>query len=453
MLVNIAYAGYFIDILINKVFPNRNPVEIFTGFFFYFLVIDLLIRFAFIKIPVLSIQPYRTLPIKRITLFHYPLIKSLFSLYNLIPLLFIIPFFVKVICVYYPVYNSINWLIICICLLLINVFLNFSLKKFFLKRPFLILLILVILGTALYCDILGYISVSAPFSSAFLFFVETPGLVPILIATVGLAYFLGYSILKKGYYFEDNKKSRFHNTGNLSILARYGETGILLRNEIMLIIRNKRPRSMALFCTLVFAWACFLYTNKSIEHLQFMIICGFMVTTPFTFMYGQYTFSWEGCFFDCYLANNISVFNYLRAKYILFAMAGFLSFLLTLPFAIIHFKIILVNLIMLVYNIGITSVLMLFLCTFNSTRMDLGQSQFMNYQGMGVLQLVLVLPLFGIPAIFFVTAFLLSNFDILLYLFGISGIVGILMNKFLLRMVARQFARRKYIMARGFREI
>jgi len=201
------------------------------------------------------------------------------------------------------------------------------------------------------------------------------------------------------------------------------------------------------------AYGFIFYKGPNIDNYMILIFTGFFLTSIFAIQYGQFSFSWESSFFDSYLANKISPFNYLKSKYLLFAFTSLISFIVTLPYALISTKIGFINAAMLLYNIGISSVVLLYICTFNTSRIDLGRSQFMNYQGTGVTQFLSVLPIAGFPIIVY---FLFKYFGVpeySIYTLGLIGFIAIVFNKFLLQMVAKQFVKRKYKMALGFRQI
>jgi hypothetical protein len=127
-------------------------------------------------------------------------------------------------------------------------------------------------------------------------------------------------------------------------------------------------------------------------------------------------------------------------------------FLVTLPYALIDLEIGFINAALLVYNVGISSLVMIFYCTYNTTSLDLGTSQFMNYQGVGLSQFIIVIPMMAIP----VSVYLVFDyFEMARYAYmalGGAGLVAIIFNQYLLQMVTRQFVKRKYKMALGFRQ-
>jgi len=453
LLLNFVMIGYFADVILKKVFVNVDVIESFARVLFYYFAFDLIIRFFVQQVPTLSIQPYLTLPIKKAKLLHYPLIKSIPDFMNIVALLLMLPFFIKVVCVTKTPLFCLAWILTVISLIATNNFLNFSLKKYFSKRPLLILFLLAVVGLLIYLDTTKIVSFSQYFLTGFLGIAETPFLVVIPVLIAAISYYIGYELLKKNSYIEDTQTNQRVNAGSFSFLTRYGEIGNLMRTEIKMILRNKRPKSLLYISLMFFAYGFLFYQDKNLNNYLILIFIGFFLTSIFAIQYGQFSFSWESSFFDCYLANKISPFSYIKSKFMLFALTSTIGFLVTLPYALISYKIAFINAAMLIYNIGISSVMILAFSTYNTTRIDLGRSQFMNYQGTGVTQFLSVIPVAGFPVIVYL---IFKHFNVPEYSFyalALLGSLGIVFNTFLLKMVTKQFLNRKYKMALGFRQI
>ncbi len=452
MILNVLVVGFFADKIILEIYKNSDVVKVFTGLLFYYFSFDLIFRFLFQQLPTLSIQPYLTLPIKKSTLLHYPLIKSVSSFFNIIALLLLLPFFVKVICTTHLFLFCLVWIITVLSIIATNNFLNFTLKKYFSKRPLLILLLLAILGSSLFLDITKVISCSGFFSAALFYLANTPFLILIPIAIAILTYNIGYYLLRRNSYIEDIQTNKREKTSGLQFLNRFGEMGDLIRIEMKMIIRNKRPRSLLYISSIFLSYGFLFYQKKNLDNYLILTFMGFLMTSIFTMNYGQLLFSWESSFFDSYLANKILPFKYIKSKYLFLAISCIAGFIITLPYAFISYKIGIINIALLLYNIGITSIVLLFICTFNSSRIDLGKSQFMNYQGTGVTQFILIIPIMGLPLLVYLLFNYLGIPQYSYYALGIIGIIGIAFNKYLLQILANQFVKRKYKMALGFRQ-
>jgi hypothetical protein len=453
LMMNIVFIGFFADLILQKIFPDTDVVQSFTRILFYYFAFDLIFRFFAQQIPALSVQPYLTLPIPKSKLLHYPLIKSFSSFVNVLALLLILPFFGKIICTTFPPMFCICWIITILSLIATNNFLNFSLKKYFSKRPIFILFILVIVGLMIYLDIIKFVSFSGYFSADLLSISKVPILIVIPVMIAVLSYYIGYNLLKKNAYIEDIQTNQHENTTSLSFLSRYGEIGNLMRTEIKMILRNKRPKSLLYLSIMFLAYGFIFYQDKYINNYMILILLGFFLTSILAIQYGQFSFSWESSFFDSYLANKITPYNYLKSKYLLFALTNLFCFVATLPYALISYKIGFINTAMLLYNIGISSVVLLYICTWNTSRIDLGRSQFMNYQGTGVTHFLSMIPIAGFPIIVYL---LFKHFGVpeySIYTLGLIGLIAIVFNKYLLQMLTMQFIKRRYKMALGFRQI
>ena len=444
--------GYFVDKIIIIKYENADIIQVFTGFLFYYFTLDLIIRFLNQQLPTLSIQHYITLPIKKRILLHYILIKSVLSFFNIIAILLIVPFFIKVICASKPLSFCLIWIITMVSLVATNNFLNFSLKKYFSKRPLLIMFLLAIVVVFIFLDINGMVSCSVYFSEAILYITNTLllGVIPIIILI--LSYLLGYFLLKKNSYIEYTQSSMHSANSRFSIFNRFGEAGSLIGTEIKLILRNSRPKSM-LYISIIFLLYGFFFSNENFLINQFILIfIPFIQTYAFAATYGQFLYGWEGSFFDCYMANKVSSFAYIKSKYLLLAITSFIGYILSLPCLFINYEFGFPMTAMLFYNIGISSIILLFIGTYNKLSIDMKQSQFMNYQGITIVNsLFFVIPL-GFPISIYFLFNLLGFSQYVFYTLGVIGLIGIMFNQYLIQIVVNQFVKRKYIMTYSFRQ-
>jgi hypothetical protein len=94
----------------------------------------------------------------------------------------------------------------------------------------------------------------------------------------------------------------------------------------------------------------------------------------------------------------------------------------------------------------------MFFCTFNTSYIDLGKSQFMNYQGTGITQFLVILPIIGIPLLIYFLHKILGILPYYYYSIAVIGLIGIALNKHMLEMVESRFMKRRYKMAVGFRK-
>jgi hypothetical protein len=104
------------------------------------------------------------------------------------------------------------------------------------------------------------------------------------------------------------------------------------------------------------------------------------------------------------------------------------------------------------YNLGFLSFVLYYFATFVNKRMDLSRGATFNYQGLGATHWLSMLPAFLLPVIIYLP-FRWAGFQTAGLIFiGAIGLTGLLFHKSLLNIVLKQFYKRKYIMAEGFRE-
>jgi hypothetical protein len=455
LLSSFLILGFFIDDIITIVAPDADPVFIFVKVLFYYFLLDLFVRIFFQRLPVFSIQPYLHLPVSKRNIFLFLLIKSLFSLFNFLPLLLIIPFSVKAI----PsdsVYSAWVWFLGIISLILLNNYLSFYIKKRFSLEPMISLLFLISIGILLYVDYAGYVQFSDGFASAILYVSANPLFILIPVGFMIFVFNLCFELLKKKAYLEniaDKKDERKTSSGVLSFAERFGRIGQLIQLELKLIWRNTRPKMYVYFCGYFFALCYFvLYKETSPENINlFAILFCLFATGIFIFQHGQLLFAWEGSFIDFIISKNIKIKEFINAKYLMFSITSFFSFIITLPLAFLSTKFIMVIFCFMLYNIGINIALIIFLATYNSTRIDISKSAFFNWEGASGIHFFLIIPTVGVPLIIYAVISAFYSSGAALIVIAILGLAGILMKNVIINLLVKQFNTRKYKMATGFK--
>lgn len=452
LILNFIALSLFADKILLNAYPNQSVIFSFSKILFYYFLLDIVFRFFMQQLPVISIQPYLTLPIRKRTLLHFPLIRSVFSFFNLLGLVLIIPFFIKVIASTETVSYSLCWLITVISLIFINNFINFLLKKYFSKKPLVVIVLVALIGLLLFMDVVGTISISTVFAN-FLSNVSLSGfwvLVP--LATLFFFYYLAYALLKNNAYIESPENKVNTNIGKFRSLSNKGVIGSLIGSELKLILRNKRPKSVLYLSAFFLLYGFIFYNDLYLDKIYMLALVGLFVTSTLAIFYYQFVFSWESSFFDTFLVQKISANNFVASKYYLFALMCTVSYLITLPYAFINYKIAIVNTAMFLFNVGISSIVIFYSGTFSVSFIDLGKSQFMNYQGTGAHHFIMMIPLFGLPLliIWLFDSFGMKDYGI--YALGIIGALAIIFHKYCINFVSHQLVRQKYRMACGFRE-
>lgn len=442
--------------LLKEIVPEKDPLQVVNHFLLLWLVFQLIPRFFLQSLPVMNIKPLMTLPVKKSRVVNYVLGKSLLSFYNLLSVLIFIPF--AVFNVYKGAHSTLEmfaWGISIICLNLCANYANFLIRKKFAENlkglvPFVaIVVVLVVL------DYFEAFQITEWFGRALDLITELPylALLP-LLALIGLYLWNKYD-LEKNFYLDAGLKGKKQvaTTQNFEWTKKFGSIAPFLQQDLKLIWRNKRPRTSAMISLIFLPYGLMIYTHEAYREIPVMFIfAGIVMTGIFMINFGQFIPAWDASYFSMIMSQNIPVRRYLASK------AGLMSFsvvvlgILSTPYLYYGWRILLVNLVCAVYNLGVNVPLLLYAGSFNKKRIDLDSSPFMNYQGTGAAQWLVALPLIFVPSLLFYGMLKLISFDAGILILGILGIVGLLFRSRLLDFITGAYRKRKYEMIEGFKQ-
>ena len=235
--------------------------------------------------------------------------------------------------------------------------------------------------------------------------------------------------------------------------ARYGMAGQLLHLELLLMWRNRRPRHY-LILSLMFSTmylVVMMATERAYGGVMFDGLIGLFASGGLALNYGQLMFSWDSRHFDGILARNISLKQVVQAKLLLLQLSCLVLFLISLPL-FLWFKpeLLVVHFAFLLYNAGITTILVMELASRNVNPVDIAQSgSFFNYEGFSAKHWLWFIPT-ALPP----TLFMLAVKDHLitgLIVLSSIGFISLLVTDMWTGYFAKALTRRKYSMAEGFR--
>jgi hypothetical protein len=223
--------------------------------------------------------------------------------------------------------------------------------------------------------------------------------------------------------------------------------------DLRLLWRNKRTKTLFYMSPVFLLYGLIFYTDPKFNMAGgFPVFIGIFMTGGIMISYLNYCFSYESNHFDTILANYTDYKQYIRAKYLFAVAICSISFFLTIPYGLYGKHILLINTATFLYNIGFLSFTMLFISTYSTKRIDMTRSASFNYQGMGASNWLSMLPGFLLPVLIL---WPFNHYKIPLAgytLIAVIGLAGLVLNRQLLDIVTRQFMKRRYVMAKGFRE-
>ncbi len=441
--------------LLKKVFPEKDPFIIVNGFIFYWIIFDLLIRFFFQKLPVMSVKPLLTLPIKKGKIVNYVLGKSAISFFNFLPLFAVIPFGVILIFKDYNIASVVTWMLLMYILALIVNFLNFIIESLTAESELSFLPLIVIALSLFAINYFNVLSLSEGVSTGIIAITNNPVFILIPIIILFGLYMYNFKILKHKLYLDNSLKSKTQEvkTSDLAWTRRFGEVAPFMQLDLKLIWRNKRPRASVFILIIGLLYGLFFYPNPVYQDEAFAFLYSFIgifVTGIFLINFGQFIPAWDSGYYKMLMAQNIKYQDYLKSKYVLMTLSVILLFVLSIPYVYFGWKILLSHFAAAIYNIGVNTHVILFGGSFNRKKIDLSQRAAFNYQGTGAVQWLLGIPLMLIPMGIFSLFYFLINFEAGISAIIICGLLGIIFHQRLMRFITLKYLDSKYKMIDAF---
>jgi hypothetical protein len=442
--------------LLEKSFPNQKPLAIVNSFVIFWLAFELVLRFFMQSLPVINIKPLLILPIKKQTVIHFVLLKSLTSIYNIFPLLVIIPFGIfNIIEGNYDPLNMVIWMLAMYVLALTVNYANFLIKKKFADniKAFLPFVALGLLFFGL--DYFGVFKISTLSGGIMDALVLQPLLVLVPMLILGGLYFLNFNYLKSNFYLDNSLQSKVEEakTSDLAWTKRFGEIAPFLQLDIKMIWRNKRPKTVIWISLIFLAYGLMIYTNPHYKDMPaFFVVVGILMTGVFMLNYGQFVPSWDSNYYGMMMSQNIPMKQYLASKAGLMSVSVIVLAILSTPYLYFGWNVLAINIACALYNLGINIPVLLFAGSFNKKRIDLEKSPFMNYQGTGATQWLVGLPLMLLPTLVFYGVYTVSSLEIAIVVLAAFGIIGLGMRNLIMDKIAEGYRKRKYATINGFKQ-
>ncbi|HLY71562.1 MAG TPA: DUF5687 family protein [Puia sp.] len=455
ILANALVLGFTLGTIITRQFPGQDAIEIFCGFILYYFSFDIIMRFMLQDLPTLAVQPYLIQNIKRKTLVSFLNVRSLFTIFNLLPLVLFIPFAATNIAQQYGSIQAMLFIWSVVTLCIGNHFLVLFIKrKTFVSSWWMVGFFVLVIGfiTADYADIFSMRKVS---TAIFLFLLQHSWLVILALFWAFLSFFCNYFFLRRSLYLEDDAKSSGTNRiSGYSWLERFGIVGDLMSVDIKMMLRNKRPGYILLLSCFFILYGFIMYKPQAIDKNEFGLIMtgAIFITGIFIVNYGQFLFAWQSAHFDGMMTTDISIKEYIKSKISLMIGICTITFLISLCYGFVSWKIIPVEMAAYLFNIGIHTVLVCLIATRNYKGLDISKKAAFNFQGVNATQWVYMLAIVLISLIFYLPFALFINVWAGILSMSFFGIIFLLLHNWWVDVIVGQFKKNKYKILSGFRE-
>lgn len=425
---------------------KMDPLVTVNRFLIYYLLMDLIVRLFFQKIPVMNIRPLLVLPIKKNTIVNFALGKTAVSFFNTLHASFFVPFSIVLLIEGYDTIGVILWHISIICLLYINNFLNILLNNK--DNLFVVFLVIVlVLGGCQYYHFFDVTKYVAPFFDS-IYNTKWIFIAPVL-ALIAIYYFT-FNYFKKDLYLDAglSNKEEIANTEHLTWLNQFGVLGTFLKNDIKLIKRNKRSKT-TVFMSILFLFYGLLFFGNAVEVYNTPIMhlfAGIFVSGGFLFTFGQFVPSWDSAYYPLMMTQNISYKGYLSSKWWLIVIATTISTILASFYLFFGWHIYLIIIVGAIYNIGVNSHLVLLAGAFTKTPIDLtsGKGAFGDKKAFNLQTFLISIPKLLLPMLLYGIGYYLINPNAGLGLVGIAGILGFALKDKVFSAIEKIYKTEKY---------
>jgi hypothetical protein len=450
--------GIFMPEVLTKTHPSAPSLTgLFNSFILYYFLVDLAMRFFLQDLNLLSVQHYLLQNIRKSKVINFLLGTSIFSFFNLIPLFFIVPFAFRGVKPEMSTGPALLWLLSLLMVVLSSHFIVIFVKRAAAVRQWVFFVFAGVVALLLGANALDYLSLSQVSAKLFsglgqLWFIAIP------FALVALSYLANFRFLQKQSYIDQWKKQgKEASTQSFGYLESKGALGTMIANELKLILRNKRTKSILVMTVIFCAYGLLFYAGDDVlegvyQGFGWKIFAGIFMTGIFMINYGQFLIGWEGAYFDGILTRAYPMQTFFKAKFWLLVFSAVITYVLTLGYVYFTIDALWINTACFIYNVGVNSFVLLFASTYQKKKIDLSKGSAFNYQGTSATQFIIVLPLMILPILIF-QAF--NIFDKPYYGLGAlaaAGLISLAFSKAWFNEIAKNFQEKKYKNAAGFRE-
>ena len=227
-------------------------------------------------------------------------------------------------------------------------------------------------------------------------------------------------------------------------------TTTFLLLEVKMILRNKKPlhnlyQTILMYISVILL---LLHLNNSISvPMFFNVLIVNMMSSMFILAHGIYLLTWESTYFSFLVTRKVSFHSFFKAKYSLFALSAAVLSLINIPILIFVKESLLLYLSFLVFNIGITALLVVSASLFNNERASLDRGIFINFEGYGFWQYLVFIVELMLPTFIYLSISKAWNPNAAMIIIFVFGIIGIIILSYSPSLF---FLERKYKIINGF---
>lgn len=429
------------------------PVQTICNFLIFWWLFDLVFRFFLQKPPVMWVRPFLSQPIKRNTITRYLMLRSAVSFFNLYPAFFFLPFSITLLVSGYSVLGVIAWNIAIVSMTYFNNYLNLLINN---KNGIFItvLVVLVSLAGLQFFGIINVISFTAPLFYSF-YIDRWTCVIPLVLAIATYKYTFNY--YRRSLYLDDavKKKTKGGETTEYTWLNRFGLMGVFLKNDLRLMVRNKRARNTSAMSLFFIVYGLLILYSSYYNNIFWYVFAGIFVSGGFLFSFGGLVPSWDSAHYPLMMTQNIKYKEYISSKWWLMVIATFISMVLCTFYYFLNADMYWAILAGGIFNIGVNSHITLWSGAYVKTPIDLESAKkpFGDKQGFNAKTLLLISPKLLLPLlIFFLFYYAFNSSEIGFVAIAAAGLLGLLFRNKVFSIIEKTYKKEKYDTLLAYKE-
>jgi hypothetical protein len=429
-----------------------EPLSAVNTYLIYWWVMDLVSRYFLQKSPIMYVKPFLTLPIRKRKIVSFFLGKTAISFFNIYPAFFFLPFSIVMIVNGYPVMQVLSWHVAIVALVFADNYLNLLMDN--LDRLFVGVFIVLVSFAAL--QYYGWLDITIYSTPVFQAFYNYPLvgfgmlIIPVLLYRYCFAYF------KNNLRTDETVQPKVKEAQieNFTWLEKFGTLSTFLKNDIKLIIRNKRSKSTVLISVLFLFYGILILTNKPYQSETWKLFAGLFVTGGFLFTFGGLVPSWDSAYYPLMMSQNIRYKEYLASKWWLIVIATLISTILASFYIIMGWKVYLAIIAGGIYNIGVNAHLVLLGGAYVKTPIDLasGKKILGDKKAFNAKTLLLTLPKLVLPLLLFYIFYHVWNVTAGYLSVAVLGILGLAFRNKMFSIIENIYKKEKYSTLAAYRQ-
>ena len=429
-----------------------NPINLLHKYLFYYLIFELVMRIIFQEVSEVKYRQLCLMPIRKGSIIHHILRGTTLSIFNLLPLFFIIPVTINTLIPEYGVTAGICWAISVIALLLFNNFVALQIKHWIASNPLLYIVPAGLAGLIYVVDSQGWLPISKPFDLSLMAVLDYLFPALIFIAITWLAYRITHNrMLSQAYISSDFKpKAGFLEQLTFSGLGERGFFGMVIQLNLQLIFRNKRIRTQVVMGLFFLLFGGFIFTSDTWGvgfHFYFLLA----ITGMIALNLAQFIWSYQAGYIELLWTIPVSAKKYINAQYNFLILACVFTTVPSMLYYFIDPDLPKMALAAFIFNIGVNIPVLLIASTYNRKKTEISTSGTFNMQGMGGMQMMFQFLVLVGPLLIFYPFVLWGYKDLGLLIVSGIGIIGILLKPLVIKGIASLLQEKKYSLTEGYR--